>query len=161
MLLEKSLSSLAIGAGEKSIERDLSTEASMIFKDQLVCLSLYNENDERRRAARTATRSTEAGDTTSVLTVVENQPEYEGGYAAMLNFIKKNLRNRDGDDGTVYVQFVVGRDGTVGEAKVIRSLSPNADAEAIRIVNLMPKWKPGTQNGKPVLVRFVLPIRFK
>jgi protein TonB len=105
-------------------------------------------------------------DDNQIFTVVEQQPEFQGGYEAMMNFIKKNMRypasaRRMGVDGTVYVQFVVGKDGAITEVKTIRGISADCDKEAERVVNMMPPWKPGRQNGKPVFVRFVLPIRFK
>jgi periplasmic protein TonB len=105
-------------------------------------------------------------DDNQIFTVVEQQPEFQGGYEAMINFIKKNLRypasaRRMGVDGTVYVQFVVGKDGSISEVKTIRGISADCDREAERVVKQMPSWKPGKQNGKPVFVRFVLPIRFK
>jgi protein TonB len=105
-------------------------------------------------------------DDNQIFTVVEQQPEFEGGYEAMMGFIKKNMRypasaRRMGVDGTVYVQFVVGKDGTITEVKTIRGISADCDKEAERVVKMMPHWKPGRQNGKPVFVRFVLPIRFK
>lgn len=105
-------------------------------------------------------------DENQVFTVVEQQPEFNGGYEAMINFIKKNLRypasaRRMGVDGTVFVQFVVGKDGSITDVKTIRGISADCDREAERVVKQMPAWKPGRQNGKPVFVRFVLPIRFK
>ena len=105
-------------------------------------------------------------DDNQIFTVVEQQPEFQGGYEAMINFIKKNLRypasaRRMGVDGTVYVQFVVGKDGSISEVKTIRGISADCDREAERVVKAMPSWKAGRQNGKPVFVRFVLPIRFK
>lgn len=101
-----------------------------------------------------------------IFTVVEQQPEFEGGYEAMMNFIRKNMRypasaRRMGVDGTVYVSFVVSKDGSISEVKTIRGISADCDAEAMRVVSMMPPWKPGKQNGKPVFVRFVLPIKFK
>ena len=101
-----------------------------------------------------------------IFTVVEQQPEFQGGYEAMMNFIKKNMRypasaRRMGVDGTVYVSFVVSKDGSISEVKTIRGISADCDKEAIRVVSMMPPWKPGKQNGKPVFVRFVLPIKFK
>lgn len=101
-----------------------------------------------------------------IFTVVEQQPEFEGGYAAMMAFIKKNMRypasaRRMGIDGTVYVSFVVSKDGTISEVKTIRGISADCDKEAMRVVSMMPPWKPGRQNGKPVFVRFVLPIKFQ
>ena len=105
-------------------------------------------------------------DENKVFLVVEQQPEFEGGYEAMMNFIKKNMRypasaRRMGIDGTVYVSFVVGKDGGINDVKVIRGISADCDKEAVRVVQAMPPWKPGKQNGKPVFVRFNLPIKFK
>jgi TonB family protein len=101
-----------------------------------------------------------------VFTVVEQQPEYPGGYEAMMDFIRKNMRypssaRRTGVDGTVYVQFVVSMDGSISEIKTTRGVSEDCDKEAERVVRMMPNWKPGKSNGKNVSVRHVLPIRFK
>ena len=84
----------------------------------------------------------------------------------MNKFIAKNLRyppsaRRMGVDGTVYVSFVVGKDGTINDVKVLRGISADCDKEAVRVVQMMPPWKPGKQNGKAVFVRFNLPIKFK
>lgn len=105
-------------------------------------------------------------DENKIFMVVEQQPEFEGGYEAMMNFIKKNMRypasaRRMGIDGTVYVSFVVGKDGTINDVKVLRGISADCDKEAVRVVQMMPPWKPGKQNGKAVFVRFNLPIKFK
>lgn len=105
-------------------------------------------------------------DENKIFMVVEQQPEFEGGYEAMMNFIKKNMRypasaRRMGIDGTVYVSFVVGKDGSIADVKVLRGISADCDKEAVRVVQAMPHWKPGKQNGKPVFVRFNLPIKFK
>ncbi|HEY9488554.1 MAG TPA: TonB family protein [Chryseosolibacter sp.] len=105
-------------------------------------------------------------DDNKIFTVVEQQPEFQGGYEAMMNFIKKNMRypasaRRMGVDGTVYVSFVVSKDGSISEVKTIRGISADCDKEAMRVVSMMPSWRPGKQNGKPVFVRFVLPIKFK
>jgi len=105
-------------------------------------------------------------DDNQVFTVVEQQPEFAGGYEAMYAFIRKNLKypasaRRMGVDGTVYVQFVVGKDGAISDIKTIRGISADCDREAERVVKMMPPWKAGRQNGKPVRVSFVLPIKFK
>jgi protein TonB len=107
-----------------------------------------------------------AEDENKIFMVVEQQPEFEGGYEAMMNFIRKNMRypasaRRMGIDGTVYVSFVVGKDGTINDVKVLRGISADCDKEAVRVVQAMPPWKPGKQNGKAVFVRFNLPIKFK
>jgi protein TonB len=105
-------------------------------------------------------------DENKIFTVVEQNPEFVGGYEAMMNFIRKNMRypasaRRMGVDGTVYVSFVVSKDGSISEVKTIRGISADCDKEAMRVVGMMPPWKAGKQNGKPVFVRFVLPIKFK
>jgi protein TonB len=105
-------------------------------------------------------------DENKIFTVVEQQPEFQGGLEAMMNFIRKNMRypasaRRMGVDGTVYVSFVVSKDGSISEVKTVRGISADLDQEALRVVSIMPPWKPGKQNGKPVFVRFVLPIKFK
>src|SRR5688500_8549417 len=105
-------------------------------------------------------------DENKIFMVVEQQPEFEGGYEAMMNFIRKNMRypasaRRMGIDGTVYVSFVVGKDGAINDVKVLRGISADCDKEAVRVVQAMPPWKPGKQNGKAVFVRFNLPIKFK
>ena len=105
-------------------------------------------------------------DENQIFTVVEQQPEFQGGLEAMMNFLRKNIRypasaRRMGVDGTVYVSFVVSKTGAISEVKVLRGLSADLDQEAVRVVSMMPPWRPGKQNGKPVFVRFVLPIKFK
>ncbi|MEI6122032.1 MAG: M56 family metallopeptidase [Bacteroidota bacterium] len=100
-----------------------------------------------------------------VFTVVENMPEYVGGNAAMGKFMADHITypqkaKESGLQGTVYVSFVVGADGAVGEAKVLRGIGGGCDEEALRVVKLMPKWKPGKQNGSQVSVLFNLPVKF-
>jgi periplasmic protein TonB len=107
--------------------------------------------------------SLSAGEKTYV--VVEEPAEFPGGLAAMGKFISKNLRfpfdsKRKGVKGQVNVSFVVDRDGTLTDIHVIKSLDPDCDKEAIRLISSMPAWEPGMQNGKPVKSRFVIPLRF-
>jgi TonB family protein len=95
----------------------------------------------------------------------EVQPEYPGGYEAMGQFIKKNMTYpraavKKKIHGVVYVAFIVGPDGSISEISTIRGISKECDAEAMRVVSLMPKWKPGQTDGKNVSVRFVLPLKF-
>jgi len=108
----------------------------------------------------------EGNDDDKIFTVVEQQPEYPGGMEAMAKFIGKNLKypstaRRMGVDGKVFVQFVVDKEGKISDVQVIKGVSADCDKEAVRVVQMMPAWKPGKQNGKAVKARFVLPIRFK
>lgn len=100
----------------------------------------------------------------SIFTVVEQMPEYPGGMEALYQFLAANIKYPGGPEdcvsGKVIVSFVIEKDGTVSDAKVVRKLHPAFDAEALRVVKLMPKWEPGRQEGKPVRVQFNLPINF-
>ena len=97
--------------------------------------------------------------------VVEQMPEYPGGMRAGLEFMARNLRyptkaREAGKQGRVIVQFVVRKDGSLSDFKVLCPVDPWLDAEAIRVISTMPKWKPGMQDGKPVSVKFTLPVTF-
>ncbi len=104
-------------------------------------------------------------DPNMIYTVVEQPAEFPGGMAAMMKFVSQNMRypsqaRRMGTEGSVFVQFVVDQQGNISDAKVIKGIGAGCDEEAVRVVNKMPPWKPGKQNGKPVRVRFVLPLKF-
>lgn len=101
-----------------------------------------------------------------VFQVVEQAPEYPGGMAALMKWIGKEIRypsiaQEMNIEGKVIVQFVIGRDGSVRDVQVIRSVDPSLDQEAVRVVKAMKKWIPGRQRGEAVSVRFTLPISFK
>ena len=97
---------------------------------------------------------------------VEVAPEYPGGYNAMFDFISKNVKypesaKNQGLEGRVFVQFVVEKDGSLSSFQVLRGVSDDIDAEAIRVLKMMPKWKPGMNEGNPVRVQYVLPFKFQ
>ena len=100
------------------------------------------------------------------LLFVEQAPEFVNGLKAMYQFLQDNIKypavaRENNIEGTVYVGFVVGRDGTIRDVKVKRGIAGGCNEEAIRVVELMPKWNAGKQNGKPVSVTFTIPIKFK
>ena len=101
-----------------------------------------------------------------VFDVVEQMPEFPGGMEGMMKFLVENVRypeaaHKAGTEGRVLVQFIVETDGTVSNAKVVKRVSDDLDGEAVRVVGSMPKWKPGTQNDRPVRVKYTLPISFR
>lgn len=101
-----------------------------------------------------------------VFMVAEQMPEYPGGMKEMLKFLQDNLKYpenamKNNVQGRVIVQFVVEKDGTPTEFKVLRSVDPDLDAEALRVMKAMPKWKPGMQKGQVVRVKFTVPVSFK
>jgi protein TonB len=106
-----------------------------------------------------------AEDPNMIYTVVEQPAEFPGGMAAMMKFISQNMKypsqaRRMGTEGSVFVEFVVDQQGKISDAHVIKGIGAGCDEEAVRVVNKMPNWKPGKQNGKAVRVRFVLPVKF-
>ena len=97
--------------------------------------------------------------------VVENMPEFPGGDLGLMKYIQKNVKyppiaKEYNITGKVYVQFIVDKSGTVTNVKVVRGVDKNLDAEAVRVVKSLPKYKPGKQRGKPVRVMFTIPINF-
>ncbi len=101
-----------------------------------------------------------------IFTVVEDQPEFPGGEAARQKFLEDNLRypqmaREAGIQGTVFITFVVERDGSVTDVRILRGIGGGCDEEAVRVVRMMPRWEPGRQRGQPVRVQFNMPIRFR
>jgi protein TonB len=97
--------------------------------------------------------------------IAEVMPVYEGGYQEMIRFLRANLKypasaRRMGIEGSVYVSFVVNGDGTVRDVSVLRGISADCDKEAARVISLLPGWIGGRQNGSPVGVKMVLPVKF-
>lgn len=113
-----------------------------------------------------STKVTEQEEADELPILVEKKPEYLGGEAAMYKFINKHIKypkkaRKEGIEGIVYVQFIIDKEGNITKAKVIKGIGYGCDEEALRVVNKMPKWTPGTQRGKPVQVTFTLPFNFK
>ena len=101
-----------------------------------------------------------------IFQVVEEMPEFPGGMAEAMKFLAKNINypvaaQQAKIEGRVIVQFVVEKDGSVSDLKVMSGVSPELDAEAIRVVSMMPKWIPGKQRGKAVAVKYTMPIMFR
>ena len=98
--------------------------------------------------------------------VVEQMPQFPGGPAALMEFLSKNVKYpqeayKNGIQGRVIVTFVINKDGSISDAKVVKSVDPQLDEEALRVVHSMPNWIPGRQNGEPVNVKYTVPITFK
>ncbi len=108
----------------------------------------------------------EEGDEMEVFQVVEQMPMFPGGEQALNDWLSKNLKypsiaQDNGIQGRVLVSFVVNKDGSVVEPQVMKSVEASLDKEALRVVKAMPKWNPGKQRGKPVRVRYILPVLFR
>jgi len=105
-------------------------------------------------------------DPETVFTVVEEQPQFPGGTNAMFNYLSRNIKYpvaaaEAGVQGRVFLSFVVSKTGNISDIAILKGIGFGCDAEAVRIVSSFPKWKPGTQNGVPVNVKYNLPIQFE
>ncbi len=102
-----------------------------------------------------------------IFVVVEENPQFpNGGTAGLLQYLGKNIKyptipQENGTQGRVTVQFVVNKDGSIVDVKVIRGVDPYLDKEAVRVISTMPKWIPGKQRGVPVRCKFTVPVTFK
>ena len=102
-----------------------------------------------------------------VFVVVESMPEFPGGQQALFKYLSENVKypviaQENGIQGRVICQFVVNKDGSIVDVEVVRSGGDaSLDKEAVRVIKTMPKWKPGKQRGKPVRVKYTLPVNFK
>ena len=101
-----------------------------------------------------------------IFMVVEDQPEFPGGTAALLDYLRKNIKypaicRENNIQGRVLVTFIVNKDGAIVEPEVVKSVNPSLDKEALRVISQMPNWKPGSQRGKPVRVKYTVPVNFR
>ena len=108
----------------------------------------------------------EEGDEGEVFQVVEQMPEFPGGMEKLMDYLSKNIKypsiaQENNIQGRVIVEFVVNKDGSIVEPKVMRSVDTSLDNEAMRVIKSMPKWNPGKQRGKAVRVRYTVPVLFR
>jgi protein TonB len=101
-----------------------------------------------------------------IFMVVEESPEFPGGVQALLEYLRKNIKYpqicKDNNiQGRVLISFVVNKDGAIVDPEVIKSVHPSLDKEALRVISGMPNWKPGAQRGKPVRVKYTVPVNFR
>ena len=101
-----------------------------------------------------------------IFTVVETMPEFPGGMGALMQYLAKSIKypviaQENGIQGRVTCTFVINKDGSIVDAQVLRGIDPSLDKEALRVINAMPKWSPGKQRGKPVRVKYTVPVMFR
>ena len=130
---------------EVEIENELEIEDTETDEDEII--EIEEEDDEE------------------FFMVVENMPEFPGGDLGLMKFIQKNVKypaiaKEYNITGKVYVSFIVDKGGSVTNVKIVRGVDKNLDAEALRVVSALPKYKPGKQRGKPVRVMCTIPINF-
>lgn len=146
---------LNIVSNDAEIENELDIEDTEADKETMIDIApviVMGREDEKE-------------DDSPVFYIVEEMPEFPGGELALRQFIANAIKypviaQENGIQGKVYVSFVVGKDGHVSDARVIRGVDASLDKEAIRVVNSLPRWKPGKQQGEAVRVSFSVPISF-
>lgn len=102
---------------------------------------------------------------TAVLRTVEQLPEFPGGIVQFMKWLTRNLRypleaQHQKVQGKVVVSFIVNKDGSIASPKIVQSADPLLDSEALRVIKMMPRWKPGIDNGKPCRTMFAIPVNF-
>ena len=109
----------------------------------------------------------EGAEEEEVFDFAEDAPEFPGGTAALMKYLGDNIKyprmaREMGSQGRVFLRFIVGKDGSIANVEVIKSSGDKSlDDEAVRVVQAMPKWQPGKQAGRPVNVKYTLPVNFK
>ena len=131
----------------------------MVAKGDVVKVAFEANRSEKEESEGTP-------DSNKAYDVVDEMPQFPGGPSALFEFISKNIQYpKEAEDanlqGRVIVSFVVEKDGSVSNAKVVRPIDPLLDAEALRVVNSMPKWIPGKQNGEAFRVKYTIPVTFR
>ena len=144
----------------RDLTGDSETDAAMV--------RMEDENGHSYHIDRSVetTKTKMQPDENGVYQIVEEMPSFPGGEQALIDYVSKNVvypqEARDKEiSGRVFVSFVVEKDGSVNEVKVMRGIGGGCDEEAVRVIKSMPKWKPGKQEGKPVRVSYMMPINFK
>ena len=133
--------------------------AALLIASNISCISSEKQEEISEKQESRAAEG-------EVFQVVEEMPEFPGGMGECMKWLGQNIKypadaKEKGVQGRVIVQFVVEKDGTIVNAKVVRGVDPDLDAEALRVVNQSPKWKPGKQKGEAVRVKYTLPIMFR
>lgn len=140
---------------EVEIEDELQIEDTEVTEDMIIDVAPVVQTKEEVEE-----------EDTQVFFIVEEMPEFPGGEAALRQFIAQSVKypviaQENGIQGRVYVTFVVDADGGISDPRVARGVDPSLDKEALRVVSMLPKWKPGKQRGKPVRVSYTVPINFQ
>lgn len=145
-----------------------STESTTPLVEKTIDENAQKQNKEEKQDAYSTQSENQATNSSleKVYDVVEEMPSFPGGQGALMSYLGSHIEypldaQENGVEGRVIVSFVVERDGSIFDAKVVRSVAPSLDHEAMRVVKSMPKWTPGKQNGENVRVKYSVPIVFR
>ncbi len=139
---------------------------SLSFTDNVMGQTEIEKSDEAEKAVNIEKVKVPGAQEDPVFTVVEVMPEYPGGKDALMKYLSSNIKYPENArkkkiSGKVFVSYVVEKNGSISNVKILRSVHKELDAEAMRVIKEMPVWKPGTQRGKAVRVQYNLPIHFR
>ena len=153
--------------GAKSIVVSMKDDVQNLDEVMVVGYAAYEDENEvvETKSIKLPTEEKREDEEQVIFQVVEEMPSFPGGMRECMMFLGRNIKypvlaQKAKIEGRVIVQFVVDKDGSISDTKVVRSVSPELDAEALRVVGLMPKWNPGKQRGKAVAVKYTMPIMF-
>ena len=174
--VEKVKSSVAFTTPEIKKDDEVQEDQEMKSQDELASTNTaigaftVEGNDEQAgevlKAKEVIAQPEPKEEETKVFDVVEEMPQFPGGPSALFEYLSKNIKypvvaEENGVQGRVIVTFVVERDGSITDVKVVKSVDPSLDKEATRVVKSMPHWIPGKQNGSAVRVKYTVPVTFK
>jgi len=129
---------------------------------QVLCYEVVPDCYQIGLEPDTTTLTIDENDPNKIYDMVDKRPEFPGGDRALLKFIEENLEYpQESVQGRVFVNFVVEKSGEISDIEVVRGIHPILDKEAIRIIKLMPKWKPAEINNKPVRCYFTVPVTYR
>lgn len=153
-----------VAISEMSVDADTEQTVVSGATEQVRNEAMASAKSAKTAGLRQGTEEEEIAER-DVFTVVEESPHYPGGDEVRMKFLQENIHYPEearvsSIQGTVYITFVVEKNGTITDVRVLRGIGGGCDEEALRVVRLMPPWIPGKQRGKPVRVRFNLPVRF-
>ena len=175
-VVEKVKSSVKFTAPEIKKDEDVKPEDELKSQDDLAKTNTaigsfdVKGNDEAEgevlKAKEVIAEEKPKEEETKVFDVVEQMPQFPGGQQALFEYLSKNIKypviaEENGVQGRVIVTFVVERDGSITDVKVVKSVDPSLDKEAQRVVKSMPRWIPGKQNGSAVRVKYTVPVTFR
>lgn len=161
VLSEEDKESLAV----REIELMNALDGTWIF-DEIVVVAYGPSKSPVQEEDQQEQQEQQNIDETEVFVVVDEQAEFPGGLEAMMKFLGENVKypveaQKNGVEGRVICNFVIMKDGTITDVNVVRGIDSLLDAEAVRVIESMPKWKPGKHRGEEVNVRYTLPINFR
>jgi TonB family protein len=143
---------------------------SKLYLDTILQKTTFEANDRSENNSyiviEEKVEEEENGDTIFGTYAIEEQPIFPGGDTALINYVARNTKYpaesiKNGEEGRIYVRFIINKNGEIERPVVLRGVSPLLDEEALRVVKSLPKWIPGKHKGKPVDVWFIIPVKFK